>query len=221
MQTVKTLALVGTMLAGSVAVANAALVDFTDPATYTIAGNTGSGSVDGLSYTLTAVGGNFNNDEVADYDADRVFPLAGLVDGLGISDDEVAFPNQSVIVDFGQSVEISSLYFLDLFGTNPGGPATRTDEGVVVSNGRGDSTTFKAQTLNQDGTVGFGSFGDLSITGSRFTFTPTAGNDAFARPDFALAGIEAAAVPLPAGILLLGGALGGLGFARRRKQKTA
>lgn len=218
MQTVKTFALVGTMLAGSVATANAALIDFTDPDTYTIAGNTGAGMADGLSYTLSAEGGNFNNGEMADYDADRVFPLAGIVDGLGVRDDEVAFPNQSVTVDFGQSVLISSLYFLDLFGTNPGGEAEETDEGVTVTNARGFSQTFLAQTLNQDGTVGFGSFGDLSITGSRFTFTPIEQNDAFARPDFALAGIEAAAVPLPAGILLLGGALGGLGLARRKKK---
>ncbi|MEL7393052.1 MAG: VPLPA-CTERM sorting domain-containing protein [Pseudomonadota bacterium] len=34
---------------------------------------------------------------------------------------------------------------------------------------------------------------------------------------FEYGGIEAAAVPLPAGILLLGGALAGLGIARRRK----
>ena len=215
-----TLALAGTMTIGAMATANAALIDFTDNASYDISGTSGAGTVGDLSYTLSASGGKLTNDEMVDFDVSRIAPLLGTVDGLGIRDDEVTFPGESLTVSFTKGVQISALYFLDLFGTTHADGSV-SNEGVTVTNGAGEELTFLAQTQNQDGTVGFGDFQNLTLSGRSFTFTPTEPNDSLGNPDFALAGIEAAAVPLPAGILLLGGALGGLGFARRRKQKTA
>ena len=215
----KTFALSATVALGTTVAAQAALIDFTDSSTYTLSGSTGSGSsVDGtVGFTLSSKGGNFSNREVADYDAFRVNPLKGERDGLGIRDDEVTFPRESVTISFDRAVKISRLFFLDLFGTFPGEKVDRSDESVTVTSNTGQSGTFLAQTLNQDGTVGFGDF-MANLTGTSFTFVPGPKNDAIGNPDFALAGLEVSEVPLPAGILLLGGALGGLGLARRKKK---
>lgn len=226
MKSIKTLVLASTVAMGSAVAAQAALIDFTDPSTYSLSGSTGSGtSVDGtLAFTLSAVGGNITNSEVGDYEADRVTPLSGQVDGLGVgpslnSNDEITFPLESITVSFDRAVTISRLYFLDLFGVRPGVARDEDDESAIVTTNTGQSAQFFAQTLNQDGTVGFGDF-MTSLTGTSFTFEAGEDNDAFAFPDFALAGLDAtevAPIPLPAGILLLGGALGGLGLARRKK----
>ena len=226
MKSIKTFALAATVAMGSTVAAQAALIDFTNPSTYTLTGSTGSGtSTDGtLAFTLSAVGGNITNSEVADYDADRVSPLSGQVDGLGVgsglSADEITFPLESLTVSFDRAVTISRLFFLDLFGTRPGEFATETDENATVTSDTGASANFRAQTLNQDGTVGFGDF-MTELTGTSFTFIAGEENDSMTFPDFALAGLEVtevAPIPLPAGILLLGGALGGLGLARRKNK---
>ena len=229
MKSIKTFALAATVAMGSTVAAQAALVDFTNPSTYTLSGTTGSGtSVDGtLGFTLSSMGGgNITNNEVADYEADRVSPLSGQVDGLGIespnSNDEITYPLEALTVTFDRAVTISRLYFLDLFGVRPGVAEDEDDESAVVTTDGGMSEEFFAQTLNQDGTVGFGDF-MTNLTGTSFTFTAGLQNDAFAFPDFALAGFEVtevpvSPVPVPAGILLLGGALGGLGLARRKNK---
>ena len=223
MSRIKTFSASVAIIAGSALSAQAALVDFTDSASYTISGSTGSGSVSGIAYQISATGGNLNNSEAGPSEAGRTGPLAGTVDGLGVGDDEITFGNQSVTVTFASAVNVVSLYFLDLFGTNPGGAAEATDEMVNVSVDGGEGVVFSAQTLNQDGTVGLGAFTGLMLSGTSFTFTAMEPNDAFGSPDFALAGIEfsdIAPIPLPAGGLLLAGALGGLGFAARRRRRA-
>ena len=232
MKSLKTFALSATVALGTTVAAQAALIDFTDPSTYALSGSTGSGtSVDGsVSFKLAASGGTITNSEIADYSQDRVAPLKGSVDGLGIyggktdnrSRDEITFGNESLTISFERAVNISRLFFLDLFGTIPGGMATETDENVTVTSNTGQTANFRAQTLNQDGTVGFGDFA-TNLTGTSFTFIAGDENDAFSLPDFAMAGLDVSEigvseVPLPAGILLLGGALGGLGLARRKKK---
>lgn len=228
MKYLKTFAFSAVAALGTTVAAQAALIDFTDPSSYTLSGSTGSGtSLDGsISFTLSSVGGKLTNSEVADYSQDRVAPLKGEVDGLGIgrglSADEITFPNESLTISFDRAVRISRLFFLDLFGTIPGGMAMETDENVDVTSSTGQMANFRAQTLNQDGTVGFGDFA-TDLTGTSFTFVAGAENDAFTFPDFAMAGLDVSEigvseVPLPAGILLLGGALGGLGLARRKKK---
>lgn len=222
----KTLSAAAILAVGTTAIASAAVIDLTNPETYSLSGGTGSGfSTDRtIDFTLAASAGNLTNFELLDAaraGAD-VSPLLGTVDGVGITDDEVS-ANQSVTLSFDKRVEISALYFLDLFiGRGP--DAGR--EGVIVTSNSGQSQQFDAQVVLANSgptSIGFGSFQGLTLTGTNFTFTPTEGNDAIGVADFALAGLEAAVVPLPAGVLLLAGALGGLGFAGRRKkaQKAA
>ena len=213
MKFANTLALSAITAMGSTAVAQAAIIDFTDPDAYTISGDTGSAPAlgGGVSLSFTSAGGTLNNAEAG---PGAIGPLAGIVDGLGVRDDEVSFPSQSLTLTFSRAVTVSSIFALDLFGHVVDG--SEIDEGFTVNG----SDPFLAQVLNSDDTVGFGSFAGLSFTGTSFTFTPIDTNDAFGNPDFALAGLEfeVAPVPLPAGILLLGGALGGLGLARRKKK---
>jgi hypothetical protein len=222
----KTLSAAAILAVGTTAIASAAVVDLTDTSTYTLSGATGSGaSTDGtINFTLAASGGNLTNFELLDAAAvgADITPLLGTVDGVGITDDEVS-AGQSVTLGFDKRVEISALYFLDLFiGRGLGAD----HEGVIVTSNSGQSQQLDAQvTIANSGpdSIGFGNFQGLTLTGTNFTFTPIAGNDAIGVADFALAGLEAAIVPLPAGVLLLAGALGGLGFAGRRKkaQKAA
>ena len=58
----------------------------------------------------------------------------------------------------------------------------------------------------------------LSLIGQSFVFTAGSLNDTAGFADGALAAMKVAAVPLPAGGLLLLTALGGLAAVRRRKQ---
>ncbi|MEM7709808.1 MAG: VPLPA-CTERM sorting domain-containing protein [Pseudomonadota bacterium] len=216
MKTLKNFGLAAALTMGSTISAQAGLIDFTDPSAYSIGGASGSGTSDGgIDFSLSAVGGSFNNSEAG---PGPVGPLLGAVDGLGIGDDEITNGDQSVTVSFDETVTISSLFFLDLFGELF--VDGTSDEGVTVTTLEGDTSDFMAQTLNQDGTVGFGAFTGLGLTSTSFTFAPMPSNDAFGAPDFALAGITVAPIPLPAGILLLGGALAGLGFARRAKKAS-
>ena len=132
-------------------------------------------------------------------------------DGIGIIDDEISFPRQYALLEFTDEVTIVTTYWLDLF--------VRADEqsaevGFGESN-LGDSDSYIAYA--PDGVnYGFGAFA-TSLTGTGFIFYVGETNDGNANPDAALAALEIAPVPLPAGILLLGGALAGLGIARRRK----
>ena len=213
----KTSTLAATLILGSALAAQAALVDFTDSSSYTISGATGSGSAAGFSYDLSATGGNFNNSETGNFPAGSVGPLLGSVDGLGIGDDEISTPTQSVTIDFSTNVVISSIFALDLFASSL---STDGLEGFSVTSDTGDSVMITAEGIVGD-TIGFSETSGLALSGTSFTFTPGSGNDGTGAADFALAGFvaEAAVVPLPASMLLLGGALGGIGLVARRNKK--
>ena len=185
--------------------AHATLIDFTDPATFTVAGSTITGS--GFE-KLTATGGNFNTKEAG---PGAIGPLAGKIDGLGIRDDEISFPTESVTLSFADEVTLTAVYLLDFF----------LGERMSVSNGT-DTVEFLAVATDKIGFFG----GGVGLAGKVFTFTPGRTDDTNSLVgDFALAGVGfdkggVPIIPLPAGVLLLGTALGGLVISRRRKRIT-
>lgn len=187
--------------------ANAAVIDFTSASSSAADEQTSfSGSTGSISWTLTAIGGTFEVSEAGpgSLSLGNGGSLDGVFDGIGIEDDEVTFPEEEVVLTFNTTVELSAAYFLDLF----------EPEMVTISSNSGQSIIVTSGVPLSDG-VGFNEFTGLLLTGSVFTFTPDSPNEV-GGPDFALAGIEASNIPLPAGILLLGGALLGLrSFGRR------
>jgi hypothetical protein len=196
--------------------ANAELIDFTDNDAYgssitldgsgtQLSGTLGSTSEGPVTWTGTAVGGVINT---AESGPGAQGPLDGENDGIGIDDDEITFAAESFTLKFSNSVEVSAIYLLDFF----------EPEKAELSINGGTPITQSSTVPLIDG-VGFTAFEGLSFVGHTFTFTVGEPNEV-GKPDYSLAGFEASVVPLPAGVLLLGGALGALGFASRRKKKA-
>lgn len=210
MNILKTVSL-GAAFCMTAAIATAGTIDFTDESSWSVVSSTAiTGTVDGITWTAYAIGGNFNFNDAP---PGPIAPLAGDNDGVGITDDEVTFPNESIRLVFSSAVNLNLAYFLDLFSPEQVHIASNNGGTALVTS----SILFNPMVDNG----GFVTSDALTLTGTTFTFTGDNLNDPTAAPDFALAGLQVAAVPLPAGILLLGGALGALGFARRRKAAVA
>ena len=194
--------------------ASAALIDFTDTDSYTLTADGASGTTAGVDWMITPSESGLNTNEAG---PGPVGNLAGENDGLGIGGDEISTPDQFVTISFSRTVELTTAFFLDLFTSSNGG-----FNAEVVEVFEGDDTsgapiaTLASTTPSSEG-VGFGTL-ETSIFGTTFTFSPEASNDDIGRADFALAGIEFTEIPLPAGVLLLAGALGGLSLMRRRRK---
>lgn len=208
------------LLMGGTMAAQAALIDFTAPPF------TGTGSVlNGITFTVAPNVGALSFNTGADEAPGPVGPLAGLGDGIGVvtgrsqAADEIdnGPPVEYVTVRFSRPITLRTIYALDLFIAE-----TEDDsESFFVFEGEGLGGpllgSFNAtERINSliPGT-GFGTF-EAGFRGSAFTFEAGLGNDRVGVGDFALAGLEVAPIPLPASVLLLGAALGGLGLARRR-----
>lgn len=208
----KSLALAGALALGGTAGASAATLDFTDFSSYDFTPALASGTFMGVEWTMTSNGGSLTRN--TGYDGSGLSKadmqdLTGLVldgDGIGIGDDEVSL-QEIVTVTFERSVKVAGVFLLDLFAGEVAD--------IFVD---GDFAGFILPTADANTTGGYAGFGpDTPVWLTSISFTPWVGSTKRG-PDFALAGIEIAAVPLPAGGLLLLTALGGLGIAARRRK---
>ena len=126
----------------------------------------------------------------------------------GIGDDEItgrgANNQEWIAITFDKAVSIGQIVLLDLF-TGSRGTEQATVNGVsynaVEKSGGGSSGTLVIEF-------------DQTVEQLVFSARKFAGDDG--DNDYALGGITAA-VPLPASVLMLFGALGGLGFIGRRR----
>ena len=228
----KAFAVAATLGLGSVTGANAGLIDYTadfnGPSNVSNLGPVLNGSVTistgSVNWTLTAIplGANLISAK-ADL-VPAVSPLVHKQDGIGVenggTDSEVDYPLQKLTLTFSKAVKLTAAYFLDLY-------VGEQTESAIITTGGGDSIEIFADPAEINPvpavTSGFRAANGLELIGKVFTFSVGTDNDVCItgacsdKPNYALAGVEVAAVPLPAGVLLLGTALAGLGFARRRK----
>jgi hypothetical protein len=200
-------------MAGAMGAA-AATIDFTDEGSYTISDDLATGTTDGIGWTLDSnpADSRLRYTQEFDGDAAPVTPLALENDGIGVSlrlpDDEVSFPSESLTMTFDATANVTGFYFLDLFGDET---VDIYDENNVLL------TTVTAASADGDNSVGGYTYWAFDASVTSLTFVPGPLNDSVGRPDYALAGVDLAAVPVPAAGLLLLTALAGLGLARRRK----
>ena len=207
-------ALFGAAVALSASSASAALIDFTDNAVVSgISGNT----LVGNGWVLTGSPSNLNLVN-GGQPPGAIGPLKGQTDGLGIADDEISFPGESITIKFKQTVVMSGVYFLDLFFGRAG-----TEFALLSVDGQSAGSFAAGQFNPGQGNTnpGYGAFTGLSLVGRSFTFSVASTNDllnANDRPDYALAGVDVAPVPVPAAGLMLLGGLGGMAALRRRRR---
>lgn len=203
--------------------AMASLIDFTDSSmigSLTPVANGYSGTVDGVGFTLTSTDGNVNFKQSYDGSASEGCQSNGGVlacdkDGTGINDDEIAgigADNQKLTLTFDREVSITGFYFLDLY-VNPNGSGAKEQATITL-----DGTFF--DTVAATGSNGDGGYADLETapvlarTIDFTALTDPAFWDDF-NNDYALAGVNVSAVPLPPTIWLMVAAFAGFAGVRR------
>lgn len=224
------------VFAGSVTAlaATPSLLDFTDDDVAL------SGTVNGVDYELVGTPNNLvrsNSILSTASDLTGIDPALALdFDGVGINlDTEISAPTgEFVTLNFtdggvAANVRLVSAFFLDLYVSRPSDdavvPVGQTKEKAVITVGTtpgAEDASLLADVVFSNVKAGYGALTGLDLVGSSFTFfIPDGFNDKIGVGDFALAAVQVAAVPVPAGLLLMGTALGGFGIARRRKQRKA
>ncbi|QIE57603.1 hypothetical protein G5B40_20405 [Pikeienuella piscinae] len=201
-----------------VTAASAATIDFTTADPFT------QPDVFGVSVSVTANGGSgtattFDGGALGSGAPCQNSPLACISDGIGVGDDEITGNGvQSVDVAFSGPLSVTGFHFLDLFfdpNANDQEAAQVLFNGDVVA-----SYTFAAlEAFQVEG--GYGFFAIAPTVATSLRFIAASGNDGVGNPDYALAGIDVSAVPLPASGLLLLFAVGGFGFLSRRRGAAA
>lgn len=194
--------------------ANAAVIDFTSASTGA------SGTIgNGTTWTMTA-SGPLNNSQL--YDGNAIPAGSGLAFerdgyGVGLKDDEITTTAKSqewIEVTFSVPTLINAFYFLDLFVARDG---SNLEVGQALVDGT-NAYLLSATDVAGSGAGGFVSSVFKPIFATVIRFSVLSSNDNYGYADGALAGIGLAAVPVPAGGLMLMGGLAGLGALRRRKK---
>ena len=190
------------------ATATAATLDFTERAFIGANGN-----VAGTTYAITTSPGGLLsfNDTVS---GGTCVGLACVLDGLGVGDDEITIGDEEIRIDFGTTVRITDLAFLDLFSSSNGD----NQERALVSYS-GGSMFFDSLLSETSGDSGFRAVHGLNILTTFLVFGADGTNDGAGFDDFALAAIGVSAVPLPPAVLMFGAAMGGVGLLARRRKK--
>lgn len=202
--------LLTTIIMGFAVATQALVIDFTDNQWKSaISGN--SANIGDI--TLTANAGNltFNaNDNSGCVAGISAHGLACDGDGIGINDDEITQGGvQSITITFASAVDILNIDVLDLFGNE------RTGETALIMEAGGVATPIKPPSGNGGVAGGYWEtgFNMMGIT-ELVLFSP---DDGFS--DYALARLDyqAASVPEPGPLALLGLGLFGIATLRRRK----
>lgn len=211
--------------------AQASTIDLTDNGSYTFAPDAATGTVDGVDWTLTPIPQKdfLTNGEAYNGSNTPTAPLAFENDGIGVSGsnceqpldtDEVSNPCEAIKISFGSEVTVTDVSVLDLFG----------DEKVFIFDDNGNlvgtiNAGYAADDNSYggyaDGTTGTGALFSTGVETTSLTFVPGFKNDTpttYGNPDFALAAITVASVPVPAAGLMLLGGLGALAAAKRRRK---
>ncbi len=183
--------------------ANALLIDFTDKDWAT---NNPAITVTASPTTLTFNAG----DRGGCVNGQGTHGLTCDGDGLGVSGvdrDEITQSGsgtfQSITIEFDSVVNVNNVYLLDLFAKE------RNGEIAVIGGTKIHAT--------DDGSFNVGGYWDTGFSAQGITSLTFTGNyDTFS--DYAIAGIDVSPVPLPGSLVLLGSALMGFGFYRRKKK---
>jgi hypothetical protein len=219
------------LLFGAVPSSHAAVIDFTNSATWGAAAGQSSfaRTIDGVLVTVSSQNGLLTFNGGADDN-----PLCGLTglscqgDGLGVGDDEVTrgaslldTSLERLFVTFSAPVTITKLGFLDLFAANrlTGDTATETAMWAVLPQG---GAPFDSSVQGTDSLTNLGwrqvSTNYSNVIALQFFAVPPASTNS----DFSVAKIEFTKVGVPEPATLL---LSGLGFAfvslRRRVRRAA